>query len=279
MISWGIADFLQSISVRKLTTAQVMFISNIFWLILVIPFAFFIDLSISLNSLIAVILGAIIQLIALVKLYEAMKIGEVSIVIPISASYPIISVLLLIFLLGNKLKLLTFGAIVIMTLGIALASTDVRKLRHIHTVKGVKEAVIALLFFGIYFFVLELLSTDVTFFLNFKALGPYTFFFYTSFFNGLAMVLYGFFNKGKIDMKKAKTVIPYMIVAEIIYLIAWIGLTYGFSYGDSAIVTAISSLFPAITIVLALIFYKEKLVANQYFGILMILAGLFIVSI
>jgi drug/metabolite transporter (DMT)-like permease len=136
-----------------------------------------------------------------------------------------------------------------------------------------------LLFFGVYFFILELLSTDTKFFLEFNALGPYTFFFYTSFFNGLALLLYGYMNKGKIDMKKAKTVIPYMVAAEIIYLVAWIGLTYGFAYGDSAIVTAVSSLFPAITILLALIFYKEKLVVNQYLGILLILAGLFMISI
>ncbi len=278
MLSWGIADFLQSIALKKLTTAQVIFVSNLFFVILTLPFAFFVDLHISLSSLIVVLIGSLFMSAGMVMFFESMKIGEVSIVSPISASYPIITVLLLITLLGHKLSIITLIAILIMMLGIALASTDLKKIRHIHTVKGVKEAVLALLFFGMYFFLLELLSSDVKFFLDFRAMDPYTLFFYTSLFNGLALLIYGFFKKGKLDIKEIKSAVVYMLSAEIMYIIAWIALTYGFTYGDSAVITAISSLFPAITIILALIFFKEKLVKNQYLGISLILLGLFMVS-
>jgi transporter family protein len=279
MLGWGIADFLQSNAVRKLSTAQVLFVSNIFWTLIILPFAFFVDLGISMNNLILVIIGSLFQLVAMVKLYEAMKIGEVSIVTPISASYPIITVILLIVLLGNALSPLTLAAIIVMTVGIALASTDLKRLKHIHTTKGVKEAVVSLFFFGIYFFILELLSRDITFLLEFKTMGSYTFFFYTSIFNGLALLIYGMVKKERLVKKEVMEAMPYMFTAEIIYLVSWLALTYGFIFGESAVVTAISSVYPAVTIILALIFYKEKLVMNQYFGILMILAGLIMISL
>ena len=278
MFAWGIADFLQSIALKKLTTAQVMFVSNLFFVLLILPFAFFVDLHIQLNSLIVVLISSLFMSAGMILFFESMKIGEVSIVSPISASYPIVTVLLLIILLGYKLSIITLIAILIMMLGIALASTDLKKIRHLHTVKGVREAVLALLFFGIYFFLLELLSSDVKFIFYFTAMDPYTLFFYTSLFNGLVLVCYGFLKKGKLDIKHAKSVVVYMFSAEVMYIIAWLALTYGFTFGDSAIITVVSSLFPSITILLALIFFKEKLVKNQYLGILLILLGLFLVS-
>jgi drug/metabolite transporter (DMT)-like permease len=151
MFSWGIADFLQSISVRKLTTAQTMFISNIFWMILVIPFAFFIDLHITLNNIILVIIGALIQLVGLVMLYESMKIGDVSIVTPISASYPVVTVLLLMLLLGHKLSMMSFIAILVMTLGIIFTSTDLKKLKHIHSQRCQRSNNCVAFFRGLFF--------------------------------------------------------------------------------------------------------------------------------
>ena len=155
MFSWGIADFIQSKVVRQMGSYKTMYIGNIVWIIFVLPFAFFISLKISITNLILLFVGSVMQVFAIYNFYQSMKIGEVSIVTPISGSYSIITVLMLLLLLGQKLNLMTISAIFILIIGIILTSTDLKKIKHIHTVKGVKEAVIALLMWGSYFFLLK----------------------------------------------------------------------------------------------------------------------------
>ncbi len=281
MFSWGIADFIQSKVVRQMGSYKTMYIGNIVWIIFVLPFAFFISLKISITNLILLFVGSVMQVFAIYNFYQSMKIGEVSIVTPISGSYSIITVLMLLLLLGQKLNLMTISAIFILIIGIILTSTDLKKIKHIHTVKGVKEAVIALLMWGSYFFFVEVVAKDITFFLHFPATDGLTVFFYSGVFIGFSSLIFSILHKGQTKLRdlKKNNIFWFVLVAQLIYTVAWAVINYGVSVGNTALITTISSLYPAITVILALIFYKEKLVLNQKIGILIILIGLILISL
>ena len=281
MFSWGIADFIQSNVVRQMGSYKTMYIGNIVWIIFVLPFAFFISLKISITNLILLFVGSVMQVFAIYNFYQSMKIGEVSIVTPISGSYSIITVLMLLLLLGQKLNLMTISAIFILIIGIILTSTDLKKIKHIHTVKGVKEAVIALLMWGSYFFFVEVVAKDITFFLHFPATDGLTVFFYSGVFIGFSSLIFSILHKGQTKLRdlKKNNIFWFVLVAQLIYTVAWAVINYGVSVGNTALITTISSLYPAITVILALIFYKEKLVLNQKIGILIILIGLILISL
>ena len=281
MFSWGIADFIQSKVVRQMGSYKTMYIGNIVWIIFVLPLAFFISLKISITNLILLFVGSVMQVFAIYNFYQSMKIGEVSIVTPISGSYSIITVLMLLLLLGQKLNLMTISAIFILIIGIILTSTDLKKIKHIHTVKGVKEAVIALLMWGSYFFFVEVVAKDITFFLHFPATDGLTVFFYSGVFIGFSSLIFSILHKGQTKLRdlKKNNIFWFVLVAQLIYTVAWAVINYGVSVGNTALITTISSLYPAITVILALIFYKEKLVLNQKIGILIILIGLILISL
>jgi transporter family protein len=52
----------------------------------------------------------------------------------------------------------------------------------------------------------------------------------------------------------------------------------GLTVADVSFLVPISSLYPAVTVILALIFFKEKLVKNQIIGVIIIITGLFFLS-
>ncbi len=281
MLSWGVADFLQSIPIRKLGEFKSILLSNFIGLLALIPFLFNPNLyKIELSNLIILLIAGISQVAAIVNFYRSMKIGELAIVTPISASYPIVTVLLML-LLGSKLAFITIVAICVLIVGIIFTSTDLRKLKYLHKAKGVKESVVALLLWGLYFFVMHICGNDVTFLgINFPKTHYMAMFFYTTIINGVFMMAYALFRKGLPEKKDiTKNIILVFIVTTIIYTVAWIVLNYGMTVGNTAIITPISSIYPMITAVLAVIFYKEKLVLNQKIGILTILLGLILISL
>ncbi len=281
MVCWGVGDFLQSIVIRKIGSYKTMFIGNIVWATFFLPFFFFVDLNIALNNLILLSLCIFLMIGAVDNFYQSLKIGEISIVVPISATYSLITTVLLIIFLKQSFSFFTILAILILIAGIVLTSTDLKKIKDLHTVIGVKEALIAMFLWGIYFFLLEIVAKDITLIFHFPQTKALTLSFYTGTLLGFGLVIYSLLRKGYMSYKEVKKtkILPLVIVIQIISFIAWIVINSGFTTGNAAIITAVSSLFPAIAVILAIIFYKEKLVLNQKLGILTILFGLFLISL
>lgn len=276
MLGWGIADFLSSKVVRKLGTFKSIYLNNIIWTLALIPFVFFFDLTINPINFIPILCATICQVIAMYYFYQSMKKGELSVVVPISASYSLVTVFFLMLFFSYELSALSIVAIFILVLGIILTSTDLKKIKHIHTVKGVKESIVALIGWGIFYVFFEVAAKDITFFVRFPPTSPMALFFHSGIIMGMAQLLFSSFNKGivhKKDLKNNKSLLL-MIICNLIYLITWVTLNFGIVGGNTALIAAVSSLYPAITVVLAMIFYKEKLVLNQWVGIFIIFLGL-----
>jgi len=140
---------------------------------------------------------------------------------------------------------------------------------------------VALVGWRIYYVLFEIIKGDYTILFNFPKESGMTMFFYTSIVIGIFMVIFSYVKKGYTslnEIKRQKLTLKILII-QLLYTFTWLAVTLGISVGITPIITAINSLFPAITVILALIFYKEKLVLNQKIGILTILIGLVLISI
>jgi len=62
-------------------------------------------------------------------------------------------------------------------------------------------------------------------------------------------------------------------------ILGTLALYYGLNKGKASVVVPLSSIGPAITAILAVIFLKEQLSIQQIFGIVMILSGVIVLSI
>ncbi|MBN2423305.1 DMT family transporter [Candidatus Woesearchaeota archaeon] len=275
MFCWGIADFIQAIPLKKIGSIKTILIRSSLIFLFTFPLGIFLYfkgiIDISLSGFFLIILTSLIFVFASYTLVRGFEIGELSLVSPISSSFTIITVLLAVVFLKESLSSLKLLSIFIIIIGIILTSTDIKKVMHVHKTKGIKEALISMLLYGIYFFILGFISKSV------DALNMYLF---TSVFQSFFFILFCTFKKDKKSkFSIAKKHIFLLVLNTILLTAAWAVFNYGLSKSLTSIVTSISSLYPAVTVILAVIFFKEKLVLNQKFGILLILVGLFLISI
>ena len=283
MLGWGIADFLQSIPIRKVGTKNTILFTNIVMGLLTLPFLLFPGaLDITFANLVILLIAGIAEVIAIKNFYEGMRIGELAIVMPISASYSMVTVALSYLILGKVLSIMSIVSIAVLITGIVLSSADFRKMRSLHAQKGVKEAVAAFLGWGVIFFLYDVVSEEAFIFgIRSAQTGFLPLFIWSSILIGLSLIAYSLLTGAKLAkeqiLKKDTGLV--MIFTNVIYTIVWLALTFGISMFGSTIIVPVSSVFPAVGVLLALIFYKEKLVPNQIIGIITILAGLFLISI
>ncbi len=294
MFCWGIADFLQALVIKKIGSLKTMFFGNLFGIFFSLFFFFYFfslgKIHIDLTSFLLLFGAGIIDVIGVYNFMKSFEIGEISIVTPISASYSLVTVILAFLFLGETLSFLKIISILIILFGIVLVSTDLKKLKNLHTARGVKESLIALFVWGFYFFVIGVVSKrlfDYTF--SGMALTPFeakvsvaiNLFFFSNIINtGLMILFSGIKEKNKsFSVLKAKNVLLFIFINFVLYNVAWIAVNYGIAQDLVSIVTPVSSLYPALTVVLAWFFLKEKLVLNQKIGVFLTIFGIFLISL
>jgi len=99
----------------------------------------------------------------------------------------------------------------------------------------------------------------------------------------MALVLIVFavgINKTSIGIKN-KSIIPRLTAVGFFEALGAGGVAWGFaaSSDTTSIVIAVSSAYSLVTAVLAFFILKERLAGNQYWGIAMIVAGLFLIPL
>jgi drug/metabolite transporter (DMT)-like permease len=249
-----------------------------------------IKLDLPLFALVLLGFFCLINSISVLSFLKSFEIGEVSIVGPISSAYSLITAILAFIFLSEELTPTRIFSIVTIIAGIILVSTDIRKIHNLHNVKGVKNAIISMVLWGIYFFMLGYISkylipyymeTYALSELDAKFLAGINIFFFSSLFNNLFMILIPIMKKGFMDLNDLKDgfMAKTFLLNSFLFTFAWVAVNYGLANGQVSIVTPVSSLNPAITVVLAMVFLKEKIVLNQKIGLIFVLAGIFFISI
>src|SRR6267378_3860613 len=99
----------------------------------------------------AIALG-FLGLIAVAALYRGLALGPVSVVAPVVASYVVITVVLVVIFLGERLTTAQILAASLVFVGVVLTSTDARELRVTlgRPVPGVRIGLVATLGFGLW---------------------------------------------------------------------------------------------------------------------------------
>jgi bacterial/archaeal transporter family protein len=284
MFCWGVGAFLQSIVTRKIGTLKAQFIiSFLAFIPLLLVYIFFRDLLVvSFENLGLIFLAGLTLVFGLYNMIKGIEIGDISIVMPLSGSNSLVTVLLAFFVLNEVLSLPKIISIVLIFVGIIFTSINFKKIKSIRKKKGVKEGIFALVFQGISFFIVSVILSDISRYGIYSEPMHYiSLYFYSTLINSILFLLFAVIKKQiptKNDLKSIK-IVGIQTINMVLFNVAWIVLNYGISIGKVSIIMPITSLNIAVTIILAVIFYKEKLITSQKLGILIVLVGLVLISI
>ncbi len=272
MFGWGVSDFFANLSSDKVGHFKTFFWSQIAGLITVLTvfILFRSPIELSPKLILMIITAGVSYSLGYLLFYRGFEIGNVSVVSAVINSQNLFIVLIAYIVYGQRLSLIQIPALLALLVGILLVSVNFDELKKngLTLTKGVKETLLAALFFGIIYWPFnEFISEHLDWRLS------------TLLIKIVAVVfvfLFSILKKEnlKISSKVSVKFLIFIVLTGILEAVGVLGTSFGLSFGDSVIVGPISSALTLVTVSLAVIFLKEKLSKIQLLGIVMTVGGI-----
>ena len=208
--------------------------------------------------------------VAMFSFYRCLEVGKVAVVAPLSASYPVLTLLLSMFS-RERLTIFRICGIAATLLGVILVargetgSDDASK----NTERGIAWALFAAFAFGFLFWILGLRIIATT--------GPYASLWLIRMTGSLASLsilllkrIPVFKSLGSSNWQP--TVMGFLDTG------AFALSNRGMQMEQVSVITVLSSLYGAVTVVLAAVFLRERVRRLQWLGIIAIFAGILLIS-
>ncbi len=273
-LGWGVGDF----GGKKLVDANGAFgpmfamqlvvttCVAVAWLILRIP------LGISLGSLALLASGSLFLNLAWFLFYRSLSVGNVSVMVAVYSLWVIIPLLWQTILGSLRPTFFQWlGMVVLIVAGICVSVdfTELKKGFKGALARGIKEGIGAVVLNGFGFmFINKAIQTT-----GWKA-GYFYQQIFALFWVTLLLLAFGQFKNNRYPFRNFW--FPIVIVMN---FLAFISLNWGMEHGYVSVVGVVGNFSVAITVVLAYFFLRERLVFNQYLGIVLGLAGIISLSV
>lgn len=274
--AWGFADFLAKVAIDRLGKGGDM--KALFWTRLASLLPIFLLLLLPLGLQLPPALLPILFLLGIFDFfgwwffYRGLSKGNVSIVSPIAGSYSAVTVLLGLLVIGERLGVLQLLGVAAVIAGVALASTDLSRLRKAgaRMSAGAGEAMVAMVGWGVMWAGAGVLSGQIGWLLTTFGVRVTTFLLASGYSAGKRL---------RLAEGLSRNLLLLMLVAGIFDTLGYFLTAWAMGTELISIVAPISASFPAVTVLLALYFLRERLVPNQMIGIIVILAGIIALAI
>jgi len=299
-LCWGGADFAARFASRRVGAYRTLFFMQFFGFIALSVYlkfrgGFFEGIAPGWHPWALAALAGVINMIASLSLYYSFQVGVMSIVGPVSSAYPALTVALAIAS-GERITALRGAGLAVTLVGVILAATtftpsaaspanasptnagpanksDVKESsgkETAHLSKGVGWALVAALGFGVLFW-----------FLGFHvvpAVGP-TISVWVIRLTSFSVLALAAIPAGQ-GLKLPSGSVWWLLAAVgFLDTAAFVANNAGLHTGQVSVVSVLASLYGAVTVLLAWIFLREKLERSQWLGIILIFAGIVLVSV
>lgn len=276
MLGWGTADYLAALSSRKISAFQAYS-----WMVFVAAaisaagvLLFDVSLSFSIITLVKIFGFAALLTIGNFSYFHGLSIGSVSLLAPLSSVWPIITVLFAILVYRESPTTLQFLGGVAILAGVILASLNWQELlknfRMTTSDPGAKWVFIAVATWGLGYSFYSPLTRAYGWF-EVSSLA---------WFSAAAMILAGsIVARRHIAVPKEWLTRNQLIAMGALFVFAQLSYSWGVQKDLTSVVTPVSALYAVVTMILALLFLRERLSRTQSIGIVVALAGLLLLSV
>lgn len=279
-IFWGGSDFVARFATRRIGTLRTMLYMQAFG---------FVSLTIFLYAIHGWghlfdgsgwqpwgwgLLSGCINALATIALYRSFEIGKMSVVAPLSASYPVLTTLLSV-LTGERLTLARIVGIGITIAGVMFVAggeklpdeSDAEAMQQ--SGNGIGLALAAGVGFGVLMWLLGVRVVDRT--------GPYA---SVWFIRGVGtLVAAGILLFKKLPLRRLSSSAGWQVAGiGLLDSIAFLMNNRGMQLEQVAVVSVIASLYGAVTVALAALFLREHVSKWQWLGIAAIFSGIYLIS-
>ena len=268
-IVFGVADLIAVVAARRINVIRLLLWSHIG---AVVVTTLYLSLGEELHSIplthFAILGGlTVLCLGMLVTFYKGLEAGPVALVIPIISAHVIFVVFLSVLFLGEDIGWLQGLGLAMITIGIVLSCMTVGSsfLGNIHLRKGVLYALLTMISAGLFIFGVGAMSQELGWFLPLYLIR----------FIGLVILIpVQIATRSMSLLSPSLTIVFLAVMVGILQVIGLAGYSIGTEAGSVSLVAAGFSIYPIIPIVGGFIFFKERLIPRQAFGVASVLVGL-----
>ena len=290
--SWGAADFAARFASRREGAYRTLFFMQFFGFLALSAYLKwtigFAGVAPGWRPWAMAVAAGLLNMVASLSLYHSFEIGTMSIVGPVSSSYPALTVALSL-LSGERIHALRGVGLAVTLVGVILAMTSFAapagkgtpapaasatsapgETPHAHLSKGVGWAIFAAVGFGVLFWflgfhVVPLVGSAVSVWvMRLTALVT------------LAVVA----APARQTLRLPRGGVWWLLLAVgVLDTAAFVANNAGLNTGQVSVVSVLASLYGAVTVLLAWIFLRERLERSQWLGIALIFAGVVMVSL
>lgn len=265
MVCWGTADIFAKRVIGKIGVYKTVLTNMSLGIaMLVVVSVFFTDIFYLPPDPLLISTAAFLNILGFIFYYKAFQKGKLSIAAPIGNSHSMITVLLAIILLNEVLTKFQFLSIVTIIVGIILISVQFSELKRLKSAEGSGYAFLSMVLWGFTLFFIAIITRSFDFILTvlwFRILGA------------IFISLFCVFKKEKLFFPVGNLWIP-IILTAFFESMGFLAYASGILTNMVSLITPIASAAPAVTLLLARIFYKERLEFNQKIAALLILIGI-----
>lgn len=215
---------------------------------------------------------ALLNVVASLFLYRSFEYGVLSVVSPVVSTFPAVTAILAFLFLPERPTPAAVAGIVAALLGVVLIS---RAEAHPDNPpakdprKGLVSAILCFLGYGVFYFALKFVVAD---------LGVLTAAAYIRVIGVAAIAIVVLAGVAEVR-HLPRELVPSLAVVGVLDTAAFITYNLGISFGSVAIVGTLSGLFSAVTVGLAALFLRERLVRIQYAGLASIFLGIVLMAV
>ena len=272
-IGWGAGDLFAAISGRKIGSLSATFWFLLLAVLIFLPFGILFKEQashITPKIILLVFTLSTIGNIGLITFYEALRVGNPTLVGTVSSSFVGITVLLSIIFLNEIITLPQGLAILIILLGLIVASLDVTKIKkqELFSNKGILYALISALTWGVYWTFIKIPVLEIGWYWT-SILA------YCSF---PTIWLLMVFKKQKLAGFKDKKSLLSALGNAFLTGIGSFSFNFAIGNGLTAIVAPIAGSYPTLFAVLSYFFFKEPIKKNEVIGIVATLIGIVLLA-
>lgn len=283
-VAWGIADFAARFASRRVGAYRTLFFMQIFGFVALTAWlkthgGITRDVAPGWQPWALAAVAGVLNTIASLSLYHSFRIGVMSIVAPISSSYPALTVTLAL-LSGERVRPLRMVGLAVTLIGVVFAATSFARplasasgdepAHRGRAGKGVGWAILAAVGFGVLFWFLGFHVVTIagsTFSVWMIRLST---------FSTLALVA----APARQTLALPRGSIWWLLaVIGVMDTVAFVANNAGLHLGQISVVSVLASLYGAVTVLLSWIFLRERLERSQWSGVALIFAGIVLVSL
>lgn len=274
MFGWGLYDFLGGVFAKQIGPYKSFFWSQLAGLVTMLFLGFFTaaKVDVPLNIVLLFPVAALLYSAGYLFFFKGFEVGNMPIVAATMNLWAVFTMLFAFTFMGQRLSPTQTVGVLMILAGVTLASLNWNEIRQrkFELSAGVKEAIAGAFFFGVYWNVSDIILEQVGWLVSTALikLGIVIF-----------MIVFSLISKRRLSLAgSAGKTISAIFIMGMVEAGAVAAVNYGLTIGDAILITPIASALSIVTILLAVIFLKDRITKPQGFGIVTAILGIVVTS-